>query len=199
MVLGIIPLVGEHGADAGHDRECRQEQPVEDQRVVDVGRGGGAGDRNAAPSTATWYLVPRLARSVGLGPVRSLPRLAPTEQLSRIRSGWPCSMPTSTEWARANRPVLDQRAKQRRRVEPLASTSVALRLRHGVPSRRNRRSVASTRTVSQRGCPRPPPRHGPQRSTTAATRCKILSRNAVFLVWGADMVGGVAGAHRRAR
>src|SRR4051812_22313303 len=41
-----------------------------------------------SPSTATLYLVPRLARSVGLGPVRSPARLARTEQLSRIRSGW---------------------------------------------------------------------------------------------------------------
>src|SRR5215213_3310632 len=41
-----------------------------------------------SPSTATWYLVPRLALSVGLGPVRSPARLARTEQLSRIRSGW---------------------------------------------------------------------------------------------------------------
>src|SRR5215208_4436473 len=49
-----------------------------------------------SPSTATLYFVPRLARSVGLGPVRSPPRLARTEQLSRIRSGWPRSMPTST-------------------------------------------------------------------------------------------------------
>src|SRR3954469_15872919 len=48
-----------------------------------------------SPSTATLYFVPRLARSVGLGPVRSPARLARTEQLSRIRSGWPRSMPTS--------------------------------------------------------------------------------------------------------
>src|SRR3954447_15543272 len=38
-----------------------------------------------SPVVATWYLVPRLPRSVGLGPVSSLPRLARTEQLSRIR------------------------------------------------------------------------------------------------------------------
>src|SRR5689334_16544620 len=36
-------------------------------------------------SVAIWYLVPRLALSVGLGPVRSPPRLARTEQVSRIR------------------------------------------------------------------------------------------------------------------
>src|SRR3954447_1992836 len=40
-----------------------------------------------SPSTATLYLVPCLARSVGLGPVRSPPRLARTEQLWRISVG----------------------------------------------------------------------------------------------------------------
>src|SRR3954468_20209148 len=38
-----------------------------------------------SPVVAMWYLVPRLPRSVGLGPVRSPPRLARTEQVSRIR------------------------------------------------------------------------------------------------------------------
>ncbi len=51
------------------------------------------------PLTATWYLVPFFALSVGLGPVSSPPRLARTEQLSTIRSravsGWLRSMPTS--------------------------------------------------------------------------------------------------------
>src|SRR3982751_3480625 len=58
-----------------------------------------------SPSTATLYFVPRLARSVGLGPVRSPPRLARTEQLSRIRSGWPRSMPTSRACTWARTPV----------------------------------------------------------------------------------------------
>jgi hypothetical protein len=37
------------------------------------------------------------------------------------------------------------------KVEPLALPAVAVRLRHGVPSRRNCRKVASTRTVADRG------------------------------------------------
>src|SRR4051795_3427943 len=37
-------------------------------------------------SVAMWYLVPLLPRSVGLGPVRSPPRLARAKQVSRIRS-----------------------------------------------------------------------------------------------------------------
>src|SRR6185436_8975306 len=58
-----------------------------------------------SPSTATLYFVPRLARSVGLGPVRSPPRLARTEQLSRITSGWPRSMPTSRACTWASTPL----------------------------------------------------------------------------------------------
>src|SRR6476659_6866870 len=49
-----------------------------------------------SPSVAMWYLVPLLPRSVGLGPVRSPPRLARTEQVSRIRSGWPRSIVASS-------------------------------------------------------------------------------------------------------
>src|SRR6201993_681488 len=75
------------------------------------------------PSTATWYLVPHLARSVGFGPIRSPPRLACTEPVSRIRSGWPRRMPTSMAWTCASTPVSAQPAKLRRRVAPLACTS----------------------------------------------------------------------------
>src|SRR3954464_1262870 len=39
MTLGVIPFVREHGPDAGHDREGGQEQALENERVVDVGRG----------------------------------------------------------------------------------------------------------------------------------------------------------------
>src|SRR3954451_13886941 len=45
-----------------------------------------------SPLMAMWYLLPLLARSVGLGPTRSPPRLARTEQLSRIKVGLPRSM-----------------------------------------------------------------------------------------------------------
>ena len=37
------------------------------------------------------------------------------------------------------------------RLMPLACAAVAVRLRYGVPSRRNRRNVLSTRTVSAGG------------------------------------------------
>src|SRR5919206_432239 len=42
VVLGVVALVGEHGADARHDREGGEEQPLEDEGVVDLGRGGGS-------------------------------------------------------------------------------------------------------------------------------------------------------------
>src|SRR4028118_879133 len=46
--------------------------------------------------TTTWYLVPALPRSVGLGPVRSPPRLARTEQLSTTTSHGASSGPERT-------------------------------------------------------------------------------------------------------
>ena len=120
MVFGVVFFIREHGADAGHNREGGQEQPLEDKRVVDICRGGNAGDWHADPSVAIWYLVPLLPRSVGLGPVRSPPRLARTEQLSTFRSGLPRSMAASSACTFASKPVSAQRARQRRSVEPLA-------------------------------------------------------------------------------
>ena len=54
---------------------------------------------------------------------------------------------------------------------------VARRLRHGVPSRRNRRKVASTRTVAAGGCPGPASRCPSQHPTTVAIRSNILKSN----------------------
>jgi len=131
-------------------------------------------------------LVPFFALSVGLGPVSSPPRLARTEQLSTIRSqarsGWLRSMPTSMECTCRSTPVCVQSAKRRRKVDPLALASVARRLRHGVPSRRNRRNVASTRTVSVGGWPGPSSRVGSHHSITRAISSKMLSFNAALLV-----------------
>src|SRR3954452_9028740 len=135
-----------------------------------------------SPSVPMWYLVPRLLRSVGLGPVRSPPRLARTEQVSRIRSGWPRSMLTSSTCTFASTAVSAQRARQRRRVEPLACSSVAVRLRQGVPSRRKRRSVVTTRIVSVGGWPGPRSAGRSQASITVAMRCRSLKSNAVVPV-----------------
>jgi hypothetical protein len=51
-------------------------------------------------------------------------------------------MLTSRTWTLPSRPVSAQRARQRRRVEPLAWFAVALSSRQGVPSREKRRSIA---------------------------------------------------------
>src|SRR3954451_3327175 len=130
-----------------------------------------------SPVVAMWYLVPRLPRSVGFRPVRSPPRLARTEQLSRIRSGSPRSIATSRACTRWSRLTAAQPASRRRRVDPLAWAGVAFRPRHGVPSRRNRRRAASTRTVSAGGCPGPGSPGPSHRSTTVAIRSKILTSN----------------------
>src|SRR4051794_125543 len=37
MVLGVVALIGEHGPDAGHHGKGGQKQPLEDERVVDIG------------------------------------------------------------------------------------------------------------------------------------------------------------------
>ena len=71
------------------------------------------------------------------------------------------------------RPLLEIR----RKVEPLTLSAVAFRLRHGVPSRRNCRKVASTRTVADRGWPRPCSFGGVQKSITVAMRSKSLKSN----------------------
>src|SRR5215212_971840 len=62
----------------------------------------------------------------------------------------------------------------------LALSLVARRLRHGVPSRRNWRKVASTRTVSVGGWPGPRSRRPSQHSTTVAIRARILKSNAAL-------------------
>src|ERR671916_267195 len=73
----------------------------------------------------TWYLVPGLPRSVGLGPVSSPPRLARTEQLSTTTSQEAASGPERTiriraTWTWCSKAVALQPSRRRRRVEPQA-------------------------------------------------------------------------------
>src|SRR4051794_13122482 len=49
MMLSLVAFVGEYRADAGHDREGGQEQPLEEECVVDVCRCGDIGHRHAVP------------------------------------------------------------------------------------------------------------------------------------------------------
>src|SRR4051794_29791474 len=77
-----------------------------------------------------WYLVPRLPRSVGLGPVSSPPRLARTEQLSTTTSQGATSGPARTiriraTWTRRSKAVALQASRRRRRVEPQARPAAA--------------------------------------------------------------------------
>ena len=102
-----------------------------------------------------------------------------TEQLSRISVGSLRSMATNMAWTRASTPSCAQCSSQRRSVEPLTFPSVARRLPQGVPSRRNWRRVASTRTVSARGCPGLGSRGLSQHSITVAIRSKTLVSNPV--------------------
>src|SRR3954466_9731790 len=67
---------------------------------------GTAPSGRPSVATTTWYLVPALPRSVGLGPVSSPPRLARTEQLSTTTSQGATSGPARTiriraTWTRA--------------------------------------------------------------------------------------------------
>src|SRR3954467_2953107 len=38
MMFRVVAFVGEYRANAGHDREGGQEQPLEDKRVINIGR-----------------------------------------------------------------------------------------------------------------------------------------------------------------
>ena len=95
MVLSVVAFVREHGPDAGHDREASQEQPLEGERSLNwpLWRGRRPACRPHRSRYDIWYLSCR-GRS-GWGRRRSPPRLARTEQVSRIRSGWPRTSPTS--------------------------------------------------------------------------------------------------------
>ena len=100
---------------------------------IDIGRYGGRRPacRPHRSRYDIWYLSCR-GRSVGAGKIATA--LARTEQVSRIRSGWPRSIPTSRACTFASRPRSLQRAgNRRRRVAPLAWLRVALRLRQACP------------------------------------------------------------------
>ena len=139
MMLGIVAFVGEHGPDPGHDGEGGQEQPLEHQSVVDVGRGGPQATGTPSPSSAMWYLVPRLPRSVGIGPGQIAAALGPHRARIEDQVG------IAAQHADQDGMNLRQQARPRPPLQMAAQgraadlSAVAVRLRHGVPSRRNRR------------------------------------------------------------
>jgi hypothetical protein len=61
MGLGVVPLVREHRADAGHDGEGGQEQPLEQEGVVDVGGRRRTGDGHPIARGGEVVLGPALA------------------------------------------------------------------------------------------------------------------------------------------
>src|SRR4051794_26191247 len=110
--------------------------------------------------TATWYLVPALPRSVGLGPVSSPPCLARTEQLSTTTSQDAISGPARTIRTRArctrrSRATALQSSRRRRRVDPQARPAVPPPPPHSPPSRRKTRSAPPTLIVGIGGPPVP--------------------------------------------
>src|SRR5215208_4609043 len=128
--------------------------------------------------TTTWYLVPGLPRSVGLGPVSSPPRLARTEQLSTTTSQEAASGPARTiriraTWTWRSRAVALQPSRRRRRVEPQARPAAARSCRHCTPSRTKKRSVSTTSMVGRGGRP-VPYRRSSIRSMIPATNAAAL-------------------------
>src|SRR3954452_297864 len=68
MVLSVVPFVGEHGADPGHNREGSQEQALEDERIVNIGGGGHARNRHAVSIYCDVVFGPPLGTVGRIGP-----------------------------------------------------------------------------------------------------------------------------------
>jgi len=77
MMFGIVALVGEHGPDPRHDGEGGQEQPLEHQSVVDVGRRGRAGDGHTVAPGRDVVLGAPLASVSRIGPGQITAPLGP--------------------------------------------------------------------------------------------------------------------------
>jgi hypothetical protein len=96
------------------------------------------------PSQIRWRLLPRLARSVGFGPVWSPPYTARTEQLSttaRDQSIWSerASQSRSAKWIRSHMPACCQSRTRRQHVIPDPHPSSCGSICQGMPRRRTKR------------------------------------------------------------
>src|SRR3954451_8404981 len=139
---------------------------------------GTAPSGRPSVATTTWYLVPGLPRSVGLGPVSSPPCLARTEQLSTTTSQGATSGPartmrTSTAWTRRSSATALQSSRRRRKAERKVRPTMARSSRHCTPSRRKNRSASTTLIVGTGGRPVPDGR--------SSIRSMIPATNAVAL------------------
>jgi hypothetical protein len=95
------------------------------------------------PSQIRWRLLPRLARSVGFGPVWSPPYTARMQQLSttaRDQSIWSsrASQSSSAQWIRSHTPACCQSRKRRQHVIPDPHPSSCGSICQGIPLRRTK-------------------------------------------------------------
>src|SRR3954466_8784682 len=117
-----------------------------------------------SPSVAMWYLVPLLPRSVGLGPVRSPPRLARTKQVSRIRSR--DQVGVAAQHA-------DQQSMDFRQQTPLGPAPQAAAQGCAAGLTRGGTQAAPGRALAQKApqCRQMPPQPGSSRSADARWHC----------------------------
>ena len=181
VAFGIISFAGQHDADADYDGKGGQEQALEQDSVVHVRRGRYAYDGDAIPvrRDVACRVVP--AAVSGIDPASSPSHLVRTEQLPKIRIGLPRNMAIRKACTFPSRLVRVQRAKARCRIEPPVLFSPIRRLRHRVPSRRNWRRVACTRTVSAEGYFGAGLPDFSQHSVTVAIRSEIRVFKAVLI------------------
>jgi hypothetical protein len=110
------------------------------------------------PSQIRWRLLPRLARSVGLGPVCFPPYTARTEQPSttaRDQSIRPsrASQSSTAKWMRSHTPANCQSRKRRQHVIPEPQPSSCGNICHGIPLRRTKRMPVGHARSEMRGRP----------------------------------------------
>ena len=110
------------------------------------------------PSQIRWRLLPRLARSVGFGPVWSPPYTARMEQLSttaRDQSIWSsrASQSRSAKWIRSHTPACCQSRKRRQHVIPDPHPSSCGSICQGMPLRRTKTMPVRHARSETRGRP----------------------------------------------
>jgi hypothetical protein len=114
------------------------------------------------PSQIRWRLLPRLARSVGLGPVGSPPYTARMEQLSTtardqsFRSSR-ASQSRTAKWIRSQTPACCQSRTRRQHVIPDPHPSSCGRICQGIPLRRTNHNAGEAGTIRNAGAPTPWP------------------------------------------
>jgi len=177
--LGIVAPTGEQHCDPGHNGEGGKEQALEQDGVVDIGRGGYARDRHTLAGDCDLAFCAPLAAAGGVGSGEFAAafgaQLATVHDQGRVAAQHGHQQCVHLAQQSCLCPALKGTAQG----QPLALPALARRLRHGVPSRRNWRRVASTRTVSARGCPGARSRGSSQHPITVAIRFKILMSKAV--------------------